>query len=113
VTGGRKIAFWLINAGIKNDFTTKAWPVEYFQEVVNRTCGRIQWVQIGAKEHDHPVLTGVIDLRGQTDHRQLIRLVWHAQGGLGPVTYLQHLCAAWEKPYVCLLGGREPVTWTQ
>jgi hypothetical protein len=32
---------------------------------------------------------------------------------LGPVTYLQHLCAAWEKPYLCLLGGREPVTWTK
>jgi hypothetical protein len=113
VTGGRKIAFWLINAGIKNDYTTKAWPVEYFQEVVDGTRGRIQWVQIGAQEHDHPSLKGVIDLRGKTDHRQLIRLAWHARGGLGPVTYLQHLCAAWEKPYICLLGGREPVTWTQ
>ena len=113
VTGGRKIAFWLINAGIKNDYTAKAWPVEYFQEVVDRTHGRVQWVQIGSDEHDHPRLTGVIDLRGKTDHRQLIRLAWHARGGLGPVTYLQHLCAAWEKPYLCLLGGREPVTWTQ
>ena len=66
-----------------------------------------------AQEHLHPQLSGVIDLRGKTDHRQLIRLAWHARGGLGPVTYLQHLCAAWEKPYICLLGGREPVTWTQ
>ena len=53
----------------------------------------------------------MINLAGQTDHRQLIRLAWHARGGLGPVTYLQHLCAAWEKPYICLLGGREPATW--
>ena len=113
VTDGRLVPFWLVNAGIKNDYTAKAWPVESFQEVVDRTRGRIQWVQVGAKEHDHPQLDGVINLVGKTDHRQLIRLAWHARGGLGPVTYLQHLCAAWEKPYICLLGGREPVTWTQ
>jgi ADP-heptose:LPS heptosyltransferase len=112
-TDGRKVPFWLVNAGIKSDYTAKAWPVEYYQEVVSRTLGRIQWVQVGAKEHDHPTLDGAISLVGKTDHRQLIRLVWHARGGLGPVTYLQHLCAAWEKPYICLLGGREPVTWTQ
>lgn len=108
---GRRIPFWLVNAGIKADYTAKAWPVEYYQEVVDLTLGRIQWVQVGGREHDHPALARVIDLRGKTDHRQLIRLAWHAQGGLGPVTYLQHLCAAWEKPYICLLGGREPVTW--
>lgn len=110
-SNGRDIPFWLINAGIKSDYTAKAWPIEYYQEVVNRTIGDIQWVQVGSEEHDHPPLDRVIDLRGQTDHRQLIRLVYHCDGGLGPVTYLQHLCAAWEKPYICLLGGREPVTW--
>ena len=113
VTHGRKIPFWLVNAGIKSDYTAKLWPVEHYQEVIDRTRGRIQWVQIGAQEHWHPELRGVIDLRGKTTHRELIRLAWHCQGGLGPVTYLQHLCAAWEKPYVCLLGGREPVTWVQ
>jgi len=105
--------FWLVNAGIKSDYTAKAWPIEYFQEVVNATRGRIQWVQVGAREHEHPRLDGVVDLRGKTDHRQLIRLAWHARAGLGPVTYLMHLMAAWEKPYLCLLGGREPVTWVQ
>ena len=113
VTDGRPVPFWLVNAGVKSDYTAKAWPIEHYQEVVDRTRGRVQWVQVGAREHNHPELHGVIDLRGQTDHRQLIRLAFHARGGLGPVTYLQHLCAAWEKPYICLLGGREPVTWTQ
>ncbi len=110
---GRDPKFWLVNAGVKSDFTAKQWPVEHYQEVVNHTRGRIQWVQIGGREHDHPQLSGVLDLRGKTDARQLIRLAYHAQGGMGPVTYLQHLMAAWEKPYVCLLGGREPVTWVQ
>lgn len=109
----RDVPFWLVNAGVKSDYTAKQWPVEYYQEVIKKTCGRIQWVQIGSKDHDHPQLRGVLDLRGKTTHRQLIRLAWHAKGGLGPVTYLQHLMAAWEKPYCCILGGREPVPWVQ
>lgn len=112
---GRAIPFWLVNAGVKSDFTAKQWPVESFQEVIDRTRGQIQWVQIGEThpDHYHPDLRGVIDFRGTTDTRQLVRLAWHARGGLGPVTFLQHLCAAWEKPYVCLLGGREPAAWVQ
>jgi len=112
-TNGRKVPFWLVNAGIKRDYTVKQWPVESFQEVIDLTRGRLQWVQIGDLSHDHPELRGVIDLRGKTDHRQLMRLAYHADGGLGPVTYLQHLCAAFQKPYICLLGGREPVGWVQ
>lgn len=111
--GGEAVPYLLVNAGVKPDYTTKQWPVEYYQEVINATRERIQWVQIGAADHDHLPLEGVLDLRGQTDHRQLIRLVYHSRGGLGPVTYLQHLCAAWDKPYVCVLGGREAVTWVQ
>lgn len=105
--------FWLVSSGVKSDYTAKQWPVEFYQQVVEQTKGVIQWVQVGAEEHDHVPLDGVINLIGQTDPRQLIRLAYHASGGLGPVTYLQHLCAAWEKPYVCLLGGREPAVWTQ
>jgi len=107
----KPIPFWLVNAGVKRDFTAKQWPVEHYQEVIDRTRGQIQWVQIGEKSHDHPDLTGVIDFRGKTDTRQLIRLAYHSQGGLGPVTFLQHIMAAWERPYICLLGGREPVPW--
>lgn len=113
-THGRDVPFWVVNAGTKSDYPAKQWPVEFFQEVIDRTQGRIRWAQIGecSDSHFHPDLRGVFDLRGQTDLRQLIRLVYHARGGLGGVTLLQHLCAAWQKPYVCLLGGREPVTWT-
>lgn len=112
---GRPVPFWLVNAGCKSDYTAKQWPVEFYQQVVDRLAGRVQFVQIGSEEpgHRHERLTGAIDLVGRTDHRQLIRLAWHARGGLGPVTYLQHLLAAWQKPYVCLLGGREPASWVQ
>lgn len=109
---GKKLKYWLINSGTKNDFTCKQWPIEYYQEVINETRGMIQWIQVGSKEHRHHPLSGVIDFRGKTNHRELIRLVYHSRGAVGPVTYLQHLCAAFEKPYMCLLGGREGVGWT-
>lgn len=111
VAAGRDQPFWLLNAGLKSDFTAKGWPLESFQEVVDRLRGRVQFVQIGAAEHRHPKLRGVIDFVGRTTLRELVRLAYHAQGGVGPSTLLQHLCAAWQKPYVCLLGGREPTAW--
>lgn len=106
--------YWIINAGIKQDFTVKQWPVEYYQSVVDATRGKITWVQIGLSMHDHPRLRGVVSLLDTgPPMRQLILLARHAAGGLGPITFLQHLMAAWERPYICLAGGREPTTWIQ
>lgn len=103
--------FWLINSGFKNCFTTKAWLPENYQSVVDAFIGRITFVQIGRKEHNHLPLRGVINLLDKTDLRQLIRLAYHAQGCLGPSTFLQHLAAAHEKPYVLVDSAREPAAW--
>lgn len=108
---GKKVPYWIINAGYKKDFTAKWYP--HYQEVVNNLAGKVLFVQIGETGHTHAPLTGVINQIGKTTPRELIRLAYHAEGGLGPSTFLQHLCAAFEKPYVCLLGGREPVPWVQ
>lgn len=108
---GRKIPFWVVNTGVKKDYTTKQWPVEFYQKIVDETAGYIQWVQVGSKEHEHHPMRGVISLLGKTSTREFIRLIYHCQGGLGPSTFLQHVCAAFDKPYICLLGGREPVPW--
>src|SRR5262249_18014777 len=51
--------------------------------------------------------------------RQLIRLVYHADGALCPITCLMHLAAAVQtkprsngvRPCVVIAGGREPVHW--
>lgn len=68
---------------------------------------------------------GVHDGSLRCDHRRLgttmtgsaawrtTRLVLTLQELDGPITLLQHLFAAFEQPYVALLGGREPVMWTQ
>jgi len=116
---GRRGGYWLINSGGKRDFTAKIWPGDYFQEVVDRTREQISWVQVGEKSHFHPPLAGVLDLRGQTDLRQLIQLVHHAEGALCGVTLLMHLAAAVERPAgvrglrpcVVVAGGREPPHW--
>lgn len=110
-THGRKTPYGVLVAGSKCDYTIKQWPVEYYQEVVDRTLGMLQWVQIGESGHNHHRLQRCISVLGETSHRMLHRLIFHSSIGLGPVTYLMHLCAAFQKPYVYLAGGREPVTW--
>ena len=116
---GQEIPFWIITAGGKNDFTIKWWDQQRYQQVVDHFKGKILFVQVGAKEHNHPPLKGVLDLRGKTDLRQVVRLVYHAQGVLCPVTFFMHLAAAVpvkqgmpkSRPCVVVAGGREPSQW--
>jgi len=112
--------YWLLVSGGKTDFTIKWWDPERYQQVVDRLHGRIQFVQVGERGHLHPPLERVIDLRGETDLRQLIRLVHHAEGVVSPVSLLMHLAAAVEtppggprhRPCVVIAGGRESPHWT-
>jgi len=116
---GIDIPFWLISAGGKFDFTIKWWEHSRYQQVVDRFRGRLVFVQIGESAHYHPPLAGVIDLRSKTDLRQLVRLVYHAQGVLCPVSLTMHLAAAVDmkvsppknRPCVVVAGGREPPHW--
>jgi ADP-heptose:LPS heptosyltransferase len=113
------VPFWIVGAGGKFDFTAKWWPVERYQQVVEHFAGRILFVQVGEKHHHHPPLRGVLNLMGQTNLRQLIRLMHHAQGVLCPVTLHMHLAAAVpvrkgmpkNRPCVVVAGGREPAQW--
>jgi ADP-heptose:LPS heptosyltransferase len=113
------VPFWVLVAGGKFDFTIKWWDRYRFQEVVDAFKGQILFVQVGENKHNHPSLRGVLDLRGKTDLRQLVRLVYHSQGVLCPVTLLMHLAAAVEtppgkpknRPCVVIAGGREPAQW--
>ena len=111
--------YWIVVAGGKYDYTAKWWPKESFQEVVRLLRDEVLFVQVGANEHFHPPLEGVLDLRGRTDLRQLVRLVYHADGILCPVTVHMHLAAAVEskpggprlRPCVVVAGGREAPHW--
>ena len=116
---GQELPFWIISAGGKYDCTIKWWDIRRYQEIVDYFRGRILFVQVGAAGHHHPRLEGVLDLRGQTTLRQLVRLVHHAQGVLCGVTCLMHLAAAVEtrasappnRACVVVAGGREPPHW--
>jgi len=121
ITGDCGTRFWIIVSGGKKDFTAKWWDPERAQQVVDYFAGRIQFVQCGEGSdfHVHPPLKNVINLVGQTDIRQMVRLMYHADGVLCPVTMFMHLAAAVEtkpgrpinRPCVVIAGGREPAQW--
>ena len=111
--------FWILVAGGKYDFTAKWWNPESFQQVVDQFQGRITFVQCGEAGHWHPPLQGVVNLIGKTELRDFVRLMYHAEGVLCPVTFAMHLAAAVEtkpgrprhRPCVVVAGGREPAHW--
>ena len=109
--------FWLINAGGKYDFTAKWWSPASYQAIVDHFAGRVQFIQCGELTHWHPRLRGVMDLVGKTSIRQFVRLIYHAQGVICPVTFAMHLCAAVPlkedrlRPCIVIAGGREPPHW--
>jgi hypothetical protein len=116
---GTDLPFWIVNAGGKFDFTIKWWDWRRYQKIIDHFQGKILFVQVGEIGHYHPPLRNVVDLRGKTDLRQLVRLTYHAQGVLCGVTALMHLAAAVpvrpDRPparaAVIIAGGREPTHW--
>lgn len=118
-TQGLGTRFWIIVSGGKSDFTAKWWEASRSQQVVDHFKDRIRFVQCGESNHHHPALEGVLDLRGKTDLRQLVRLMHHADGVVCPVTMFMHLAAAVEtkknrpknRACVVVAGGREPSQW--
>lgn len=109
--------YWIIVAGWKGGASTKAWPIPRYQEVVDSLRGRVAFVQVGERESWHPPLRGVVNLVGKTSLRQLISLVYHAEGVICPITSIMHLAAAIPastrsgfslRPCVVVAGGREP-----
>lgn len=111
--------FWIVMAGGKHDFTAKWWNPASYQAVVDHFQGRISFVQCGEAGHWHPPLKNVVNLVGKTPLRDFVRLMYHADGVLCPVTFAMHLAAAVEtkpgrpplRPSVVVAGGREPPHW--
>lgn len=109
--------FWVLVAGGKYDITTKWWNPASWQAVVDALRGEVTFVQCGAKGHFHPPLKGVINLVGQTNLRQFLRVLYHAEGVVCPVTFAMHAAAALPQkqghPRACVViaGGRESPSW--
>jgi ADP-heptose:LPS heptosyltransferase len=117
---GRVPRFWLFASGGKFDYTIKWWSPTRYQQVVDHFRDRLDFVQVGEAGHHQPALEHVIDLRGQTTLRQLVRLMYHAEGAISAVSLLMHLAAAVpskpgmpkNRPCVVVAGGREPPHFT-
>jgi len=124
ITGMSGTRFWIVVAGGKSDYSAKIWDPARYQQVVDYFGdgkNRIRFVQCGARDagHTHTPLRGVIDLVGKTDLRQMVRLMYHADGVISPVTFAMHLAAAvptkpgrpMNRPAVVIAGAREPAQW--
>jgi len=105
--------FWVLNAGRKQDNILKQY--HRWQEVVNLFNkyfkGKVKIVQIGHKDHIHPKLEGVLDLIGKTNLRQLIRLIYWADGTVGPISVQMVMSQAFEQAAVVVAGAKEGPRW--
>lgn len=118
---GAKRPYWVMAAGGKYDFTIKWWHRRRWQAVVDHFRKDLLFVQVGEKGHYHPPLKGVVDLRGKTSLRDLVRLIYHANGVVCPITLPMHLAAAVPvsegrkrlRSCIVIAGGREPAHWEQ
>lgn len=121
----KDVPYWVINAGYKKDFTCKQWDFDRYQKIID-SFPKIQFVQIGLIHpfHVHPRLKGnnLISLIGQTDNRQLIRLIYNSFGVITPCSYPMVLAYSIpshprfkRKSRACIVigGGREPNHWQQ
>ena len=109
--------YWLIDAGHKTDFLCKFWGSFRHQAVVDELKDRIHFVQIGSAGDIHPPLKGVTNLVGETDLRQLMRVMYRASGVVTPVSMPMHMAAALPttqgqgRGCVVIAGHREQAHW--
>jgi ADP-heptose:LPS heptosyltransferase len=102
--------YWVAVCGGKSDYITKILPHGHLQDVVNHFIGKIQFVQPIKKEHIHYPLKNV-KVISKLSTRDLLSLIYNSEGVVCPVTAHQHIAAAFDKPCICIGGGREPVSW--
>lgn len=107
--------YWAVISGGKSDFTAKVWHTPKLQEVCNRIVDRlgVGVVQMGSTDtgHWHPPINNALRLVGQTNLRDMLRLIYHSDGVICGVTAAMHMAAALGRPCVVFAGGREAWWW--
>ena len=113
IKSGDDSPYIVLNAGSKKDnFSLKQYP--YFQDVVygiQQFLPGLKIVQIGQVGHNHESLKGVFNMVGQTNIRDLIRLIYKSQAVITCVSFPMHIAAALDKPCVVVAGALEAMRW--
>jgi len=101
--------FAIIQPVGKTTYTpNKEWGFEKYQEVVNKTKDKINWVQVGLE--NEKLLENVIDLRGKTESlRELAFVIKKANFVLANEGLLNHLAAAVGTKSFVVFSGFHPV----
>lgn len=100
---------WVLNANCQTCSMSKGYP--HWQAVVDRlTSHGIQFVQIGGNEARDvsPTIRGVEDMRGKTTFRELIVMVYGADGVLSPPSGVSNIAGAFSRKQVIVNASREP-----
>ena len=93
------------SSGLGWPIPVKEWFPERFQRVVDLLKARYGFVQIGAVSD--PLLSGALDLRGQTSVPETAAILAQSRLFVGQVGFLMHLARAVDCPAVIVYGGRE------
>jgi len=106
--------YWFVVTGGKSDFTCKIWSAARWQQTIDilRQFG-LRFVQGGAlhRGHTQPPMRGVLSVVNKTNLRDLLWLIYHADGVICHVTCMMHMAAALHRPCVVIAGGREHWWW--
>jgi ADP-heptose:LPS heptosyltransferase len=110
-----KDPYWVFLSGGKKDFKTKIWDQVYWQQVIDATKDRVNWVQCGGGSSNHimhqPKNGIYANMIAKTSCREFLRLIYHAEGVVCVITMAMHAAAAFNKPCIVVAGGREPWWW--
>ena len=101
----QQVAIMSSSAGALVPMGNKDWPHERYEELVERSRDRFNFIQVGTLLD--PPIRHAQDLRGQTSLRQSAAMLANSLAFVGQVGFLMHLARAVDCRSVIVYGGRE------
>ena len=108
--------YWVVVPGGKPDYPRKIWPARNW-DALFEILSDVNFVQMGGNEADHikpqfRTRKNLTDLTGKTSIREVLSLIYNAQGVITPITFAMHVTACFpDKPCIVVAGGGEHHTW--
>lgn len=105
--------FWVVNAGCEAKNQRKNYPRKYWEDIFT-ALPDVTFIQNGLTKDMHspfPNHKNVINGLDKYNVRETMRLIYHSQGVISPISWNMHCAAAFKKPCIALAGGGEDVSW--